>query len=44
MAIALHSPGKLFKRNRGLKRMSKKQLGEFASTKRKGLADYAGGK
>ena len=37
MAIAEHSPGKLYKRNRGLKRMSKGQLHDFASAKRDGL-------
>lgn len=37
MAIAEHQPSKLYKRNRGMKRMSKKVLHEFASTKRKGL-------
>ena len=33
MAIAEHEPGKLYKRNRGLKKMSKSQLHDFASTK-----------
>jgi hypothetical protein len=37
MAIAKHHPEKLHKKNKGLKKMSKKQLGEFASTKEKGL-------
>ena len=37
MAIAEHHPDKLYKRNRGLKKMSKSQLSEFASTKEKGL-------
>ncbi len=37
MAIAEHSPGKLYGRNQGLLRMSHKQLHDFASTKRKGL-------
>ena len=37
MAIAEHHPEKLYKRNRGLLKMSKKQLSEFASTKEKGL-------
>lgn len=36
-AIAKHSPSKLFKRNRGVLKMSAKQLEEFARTKRKGL-------
>ena len=34
MAIGLHSPKKLYKKNRGLLKMSKKQLREFAKTKR----------
>lgn len=33
MAIAEHHPEKLYKRNAGLKKMSHKQLHEFASTK-----------
>lgn len=33
MAIAEHEPEKLYKRNKGLKKMSKKQLHDFASTK-----------
>lgn len=33
MAIAEHQPGKLFKRNKGLKKMSHSQLHDFASTK-----------
>jgi hypothetical protein len=37
MAIAQHHPSKLYKRNRGLKKMSKSKLSEFASTKEKGL-------
>jgi hypothetical protein len=37
MAIAEHAPKKLYKRNKGLKKMSKKQLSEFARTKEKGL-------
>jgi len=32
MAIAEHSPGKLFKRNKGLLEMSKSQLHDFAAT------------
>ncbi len=36
-AIALHSPGKLFKRNRGLLKMAKGDLNDFASTSVKGL-------
>jgi hypothetical protein len=37
MAIAEHHPSKLYARNRGLLRMGKKQLHEFASTKEKHL-------
>jgi hypothetical protein len=37
IAIAEHEPGKLYKRNAGLKKMSKKDAHEFASTKEKGL-------
>jgi hypothetical protein len=37
MAIAEHDPGKLYKRNQGLLKMSHKQLHDFAATKRKGL-------
>lgn len=37
MAIAEHTPGKLYKKNRGLKKMSKRQLHDFATTKEKGL-------
>ncbi len=40
MAIAEHSPNKLYKRNRGLKKMSKKSLHEFASTSRSGLPQH----
>ena len=36
-SIAEHAPGKLFKRNRGLLKMSHEQLHDFASTPRKGL-------
>jgi len=32
-AIALHSPSKLYKRNRGLKRMKRSDLRDFARTK-----------
>jgi hypothetical protein len=41
MAIALHNPGKLYKRNQGLRQMSDEQLDEYASTKRKGLPKYS---
>lgn len=37
IAIAEHEPGKLYKRNKGLKKMSKSQLSEYASTGEKGL-------
>ena len=37
MAIALHHPEKLHKRNIGLLDMSRKQLHEFASVSEKGL-------
>ena len=37
MAIALHNPSKLLKRNRSLLKMSKSDLHDFASTKEKKL-------
>lgn len=37
MAIAEHHPSKLYKRNRGVLKMSKKQLSDYATTKEKGL-------
>ena len=37
MAIAEHSPGKLYARNKGLLKMTHQQLHDFASTARKGL-------
>lgn len=37
MAIAKHHPEQLYKRNKDMKKMSKEDLGEFASTKEKGL-------
>jgi hypothetical protein len=37
MAIAKSEPGKLYKKNKGLLKMSGDQLSEFASTPRKGL-------
>lgn len=37
MAIAEHEPSKLYKRNKGLKKMSKSQLHDYASTKTKSL-------
>jgi len=33
MAIAEHEPQKLYKRNRGMLKMSRSQLHDFASTK-----------
>ena len=33
MAIAEHAPGKLYKRNSGLLKMSKSSLHDFAATK-----------
>ena len=39
MAIAEHSPGKLYKRNRGLLGMSHDQLHDFASTPTAGLPE-----
>jgi len=41
-AIAEHEPGKLKKANRGLLKMSKGKLSEFASTKRTGLPERKG--
>lgn len=37
MAIAEHAPEKLYKRNAGLKKMTHKQLHEFATTPEKNL-------
>lgn len=37
IAIAEHEPEKLYKRNKALKKMTKKDMHEFASTKEKGL-------
>lgn len=39
MAIAENAPEKLYKKNKGLLKMSKKQLHDFASTKEKGLPE-----
>lgn len=41
MAIAEHSPGKLYKRNQGLLAMGKEKLHEFAATSEKGLSKRA---
>ena len=37
MAIAEHHPEKLYKKNRGVLKMSKDQLSEYASTKERGM-------
>ena len=37
MAIAEHHPEKLYKRNRGVAKMSHRQLHDYASTKEHGL-------
>ena len=37
MAIAEHQPGKLYGRNKGVLKMKKSQLREFATAKSKGL-------
>lgn len=37
MAIAEHDPDKLYPKNKGLLKMSKGQLHDFAATPRKGL-------
>ena len=37
MAIDKHHPEKLYKRNRGLLKMTQAQLSDFASTKESGL-------
>ncbi len=39
MSIAEHAPDELYKKNKGLLKMSKKQLHDFASTKEKGLPE-----
>lgn len=44
MAIAEHNPEELYKRNKGLSKMSKSQLSDFASTKEKGLPRKKGKK
>jgi len=42
MAIAEHHPEKLYKRNRGLLKMTNSQLSDYASTPRKGLPKRKG--
>lgn len=44
MAIAEHSPSKLYAKNKGLLKMSHKQLHDFAITPRKGLPKKASSK
>jgi hypothetical protein len=44
MAIAEHEPEKLSGKNKGLLKMSKSKLSEFASTPRKSLPMKAGAK
>lgn len=39
MAIAEHSPNKLYKKNRSLLRLTHQQLHDFAATPRKGLPE-----
>jgi len=39
MAIAEHHPGKLYKRNRGVAKMSKAKLHDFAATSEKNLPE-----
>ena len=40
MAIAEHHPEQLYARNRGMAKMTKSQLHDFASTKEKGLPEH----
>lgn len=42
MSIAEHHPEKLYKRNRGAAKMSKRQLHDYASTPRKNLPNILG--
>jgi hypothetical protein len=42
MAIAEHAPGKLYARNKGMLKMSHKELHDFAATPRKGLPKKVG--
>lgn len=37
MAIAEHKPGEVYTRNRGVLKMSHRQLHDFAATREKGL-------
>ena len=43
MAIAEHHPEELYPENKGLLKMSKSQLHEFAATKEKGLPTHVMG-
>lgn len=40
MAMAKHNPKKLYKKNKGLLKMTSKQLSDFAETKHKGLPEH----
>ena len=40
MAIAEHQPSKLFKRNKGVLKMSKEQLSDFARKSTKGSPEF----
>jgi len=40
MAIAQHQPDKLYKRNKGMLKMSKEQLSEFARKSTKGSPEF----
>lgn len=40
MAIAEHNPSELYDRNKGLAKMSKKQLQDFDRTKESGLPEH----
>lgn len=42
MAIAKHHPEQLYERNKGVLKMSRKQLHDFASTKERGLVAKKG--
>ena len=44
MAITEHEPDKLYTRNKAMKKLSRKQLHDFAATKEKGLAARKKGK
>lgn len=44
MAIAEHHPSQLYAKNRGLLKMTHRQLHDFAATKRRGLPTRALGK